>query len=66
MSCHSVGVVANKSVKATKEALKRPGDTDEADTDQHTVPLHYAGAGAGGAADPDRGVSRAPHGTRLP
>ena len=32
----------------------------------NTVPLHYAGAGAGGAADPDRGVSRAPHGTRLP
>ena len=32
----------------------------------NTVPLHYAGAGAGGAADPDRGVSRASHGTRLP
>ena len=38
----------------------------KADTDQITVPLHYAGAGAGGVADPNRGVSRAPHGTRLP
>ena len=54
-----------QTVKATKEALKRPGDTDKADQTKK-CPLHYAGAVEGGAADSNRGVDRVPHGTRLP